>query len=68
MDPLHGFGIGDDKVIVAPVVLLTTEMLGGQVLHLQTCSHRPVKDKYFLFEGVEVFAICIFPFCHVVPS
>ena len=65
MDFFHGFGIRDDEIVVTSVVLLTAEMLGGQILILQAGAHRAVEDKDFLFEGVEVFAVCIFSFSHV---
>jgi hypothetical protein len=60
MDFFHGFGIRDDEVVVASVVLLAAEMFGGQVLGLQACSHRAVEDEDFLFEGVEVTAVGVF--------
>ena len=60
MDFFHGFGIRDDEVVVASVVLLAAEMLGSQVLDLQAGSHRAVEDEDFLFEGVEVAAVCVF--------
>ncbi|MBV6402715.1 MAG: hypothetical protein CNIPEHKO_03028 [Anaerolineales bacterium] len=60
MNFFHGFGVRDDEVIVASVVLLAAEMFGSQVLHLQARSHRAVEDKDFLFEGVEVRAVGVF--------
>ena len=64
MDFFHGFGIRDDEVVVASVVLLAAEMFGGEVLHLQAGSHRAVEDEDFLFEGVEITAVCVFAFGH----
>jgi hypothetical protein len=60
MNFFHGCGIRDDEVVVASIVLLAAEMFGSQVLHLQAGAHRAVEDKDFLFEGVEVFSVCIF--------
>ena len=54
MDFFHGFGIRDDEIVIASVILLAAEMFGSQVLHLQARSHRAIKDEDFLFEGVEV--------------
>ena len=66
MDFFHGFRIRDDEVVVASVVLLAAEMLGSQVLHLQARAHRAVEDKDFLFEGIEVSAVCVFSI-HIAP-
>ncbi len=60
MDFFHGFGIRDDEVVVASVVLFAAEMFGSQVLDLQARSHRAIEDKDFLFEGVEVTAVGVF--------
>ena len=60
MDFFHGFGIRDDEVVVAAVVLLAAEMFGSQVLDLQARAHRAVEDEDFLFEGVEVTAVGVF--------
>ena len=65
MDFFHGFGIRDDEVVVASVVLLAAEMFGGQVLDLQAGAHRAVEDEDFLFEGVEIFSVCVFSFGHI---
>ena len=67
MDFFHGFGIRDDEVVVASVVLLTAEMVGSEVLQLQAGSHRAVEDEDFLFESVEIFSVCIFAI-HVAPE
>src|SRR5215216_962048 len=40
-------------------------MLGGEMLVFQAHSHRAIEDKYFLFEGVEVFSVGIFSFGHI---
>jgi hypothetical protein len=42
-------------------------MLGSQVLDLQAGAHRPVEDEDFLFEGVEVFSVCVFSI-HIAPD
>ena len=60
MDFFHGFGKRDDEIVVASVILLAAEMLGSEMLVLQTRAHCTIEDKDFLFEGVEVFSICIF--------
>ncbi len=60
MNFFHSFGKRDDEVVVASVVLLATEMLGCEILDLQAGAHCAVEDKHFLFEGVEVTAICVF--------
>ncbi len=60
MDFFHGFGIRDDEIVVASVVLLAAEMFGSEVLDLQAGSHRAIEDEDFLFEGVEVTAVGVF--------
>lgn len=57
MDFFHGFGIRDDEVVVASVILFAAKMFGGEMLQLQTGAHRAVEDEDFLFEGVEVTAV-----------
>src|SRR6185436_2828571 len=64
MDFFHGFGIRDDEIVVATVVLLAAEMLSCEILFLQAGAHRAVEDKDFLFECVKIFSICIFSFGH----
>ncbi len=41
-------------------------MLRSQVLYLQARAHGAVEDKDFLFEGIEIAAISIFTFGHVI--
>ena len=65
MDLFHGFGVRDDQVVVAAVVLLAAEMLGGQILVLQAGAHRAVEDEHFLFEGIQVTAVGVFSLSHV---
>ncbi len=65
MDLFHGFRVGDDKKVVASVVLLAAEVFGSEVLHLQAGAHRPVEDEDFLFEGVEIASVCVFAFGHI---
>ncbi len=67
MDFFHGGGIRDDEVVIAAVVLFTAEMLGSQVLHLQAGPHRAIEDEDFLFDGVEVFSVCVFSI-HIAPK
>ncbi len=67
MDFLHGFGIRDDEIVIASVVLFAAKMFGGEMLVLQAGAHRAVEDEDFLFEGVEVFSVCIFS-VHVAPE
>ena len=67
MDFFHSFGIRDDEIVVATIILFAAKMLGGEMLVLQTGSHRAVEDENFLFEGVEIFAICILSI-HITPK
>jgi hypothetical protein len=62
VDFFHGFGIRDDEIVVASVVLFAAKMFGGQVLQLQARAHRAIEDEDFLFEGVEVTAVGVLSF------
>ncbi len=64
VDFFHGFGIRDDEVVVAAVVLLAAKMFGSEVLVLQAGAHGAVEDKDFLFEGIEVAAVGVFTLGH----
>ncbi len=60
VDFFHGFGVRDDEVVIAAVVLLAAEVLGGELLVLQAGAHRAVEDEYFLFKSIEVAAVGVF--------
>ena len=66
VDRLDDLGLRDDEVVVAAVVLLAAEVLGGQVLRLQAGAHRAVEDQDLLFEGVEIAAVGVGTGSHAV--
>ena len=66
MDCFHSFRIGNDEIIVTSIVLLAAEMLGAQVLDLQAGTHGTIEDEDLLFDGIEVFSVCVFSLGHEV--
>src|SRR5512138_3636310 len=64
MDLLHGFGVGDDQVVVTAVELLAAKVLGGEVLRLEASSHRAIEDEDALFERIKVSAVRVFSIGH----